>query len=138
MKKVEFFALINCNTGWEDNEEVGELRVGTFNQVLEFAEVLKKNSRVSERRNMSLDEKELLEYCKKNVKVPSGQSISFLGTVQGIKGVYEDEKGTRAELSIDDDYGVDGSIKVNNEKYNNEYKRKLKEAKNLAIEIAKL
>lgn len=116
MEKVKFFALIHCNTGWDDDyEELAELEIGVFSQVLELAEVLKKNSTISERHKMSPEERELIDYCKKNVKTPSGQAVSFLGTLQGVKGVYEDGKGTRSELSIDDSFGIDGSVKINNE-----------------------
>lgn len=136
MKKVTFKLQIYCTVGWDDNEDIGTLEVGTFGQVLEVESVLKNFHSVRPQ-----NDKEAVEEYK-NIKdameSDSGDEIMSVGEVIGIQCLYEDDKGIQVEMSLSDNFGIDGSVKVNVDEYENEYKRLLAESKKLATEILKL
>lgn len=133
MKNMKFELQIYCTTGWDDNEGIALLQVGTFSQVLEVANVLSTSVQ-----NRSEEERQMFDELKDEMESENGEEIMYVGEVVGIQCFYEDEKGVRVRMTLDDESGVEGQASVNSQKHNNEYKRLLNEAKKLATSIVSL
>lgn len=136
MKKVTFRLQIYCTVGWDDNEDIGTLEVDSFSQVLEVASVLKKFHSVRPQNDKAIVEE--YKNIRDEMESDSGDEIMSVGEVIGIQCLYEDDRGVQVEMSLSDNFGVDGSAKVNGAEHENEYKRLLAESKKLATEILKL
>lgn len=136
MKKVKFKLQVLCTVGCDDNEDIATIEVDSFSEVLEISSVLKKFNNVSSQQNKELKE----EYVNivDSLVSNSGEEIMIVGEVIGIQCIYEDEKGIKAEMTLNNDFGVDGWVKVNSTEYENEYKKLLEKSKKLATEILKL
>lgn len=133
MKNIKFELQIYCTTGWDDEEGIALLQVGTFSQILEVVNVLRTSIQ-----NRSEEERQMFDDFKSEMESENGKEIMYVGEVIGIQCFYEDEKGVRVEMILDDESGVAGQAKVNSQEHNNEYKRLLSEAKKLATSIVRL
>ena len=133
MKNIKFELQIYCTTGWDDEEGIALLQVDTFSKMLEVIDVFNTSEQ-----NRSEEQHQMFENFKDEMESENGEEIMYIGEVTGIQCIYEDEKGIRAKMTLDDDMGIEGKVNVNSQEHNNEYKRLLNEAKKLAAKIAGL
>lgn len=136
MKKIKFELQIYCTVGWDDNEDIALLEVGTFEDVIEVSTVLKNRQRVSHNHNEKNNE--AYKEIKEELESESGEEIFMVGEVMGIKCLYEDDKGVSVGMTLSDNSGVSGWAKINSKEHDNEYKRLLAESKKLATKILRL
>lgn len=138
MSKVKFELQVYCTVGWHDEEDIATLEVSTFTEVLEIAHVLKSWG-VNRHANKE-DEKIIQMYreIKESLESESGEEIMMVDEVIGIKCLYEDDKGIKSEMTLNDNSGVSGWAKIDSEEHENKYKQQLNEAKKLATEIIQL
>lgn len=130
MNETKFCLQLWCNVGWDDDEEVGELEVDSFEGILEVVSCLK-------RRGENQD-KELYEYIKESVDVPSGGEVFSVWDVVGIVSTMKSENGVTAQVELSDNTGISSWCKVDEEKYQSDNRKNLKEAKKLASQILRL
>lgn len=128
MNEAKFYLQLNCNVGWDDNEETGELEVDTFHGVLEIVSCIKSNKK----------DKELYEYIKESVDVPSGEEVYSVWDVSGIVARLKSESGVTASIELNDNSGVYSSCRVDEEKYQSDNRKKLKEVRKLATQILRV
>ena len=133
MRDIKFELQIYCTTGWDDEESIALLQVYTFSKMLEVINVLNTSEQ-----NRSEEARQMFENLKDEMESENGEEIMYIGEVTGIQCIYEDEKGIRAKMTLDDDMGIEGKVNVNSQEHNNENKRLLNEAKKLATKIVSL
>ena len=131
--QIKFELMLYCTTGWDDDESTAFLEVYSFEELVEATTLLNKN-----RHMMNDEEQENYDEYRKRMESENWKEISYLGEVRGIRCVYNNEKGVSGVISLDDEYGADGHVKVNNQEHANEYKKLLAKAKSLACDIANL
>lgn len=137
MKKITFQLEISCWVGWNDDEDTALLAVDTFSEVVRTATVLEQfeNARFANDKKHIRDE---YQEIKEALVTESGEEISNLGCVMGLRCIYEDDKGIQVTMQLSDNFGTDGTAKIDSAAYDNEYRKLLGQSKSLAAEILKL
>lgn len=138
MKKIRFELQIYCTTGFDDEEDIALLNVGTFTQMLDATRIIEHANLNRHSSKYKKEDKEELADLKELMETRSGENIAMLGEIIGIQCIYEDSKGVEVKMTLSDDSGVSGTAKVNTEEHENEYKKLLGEAKKLASGIMNL
>lgn len=133
MKNIKFELMFYCTTGWDDDESIALLEVYFFSDLLKASNVLSKD-----RRSYTDEENRLYDEYRERLTTEDGKDLSYLGEVIGIRCFYEDEKGIRVQMSMNDEDDISGCATIDNYKYNDEYKKLLGEAKRLASDIMTL
>lgn len=131
--QIKFELMVYCTTGWDDDESTALLEVHTFDEIVQAASILNKDIH-----NRSESEQELYTGYRNRLETENGEDLSYVGEVVGIRCVYDNGKGISAVISLDDEKGADGRVKVNSQEHANEYKTLLAKAKSLAADIAYL
>lgn len=104
-----------------------------FSDLLKAANVLSKD-----RRSYTDEERQLYDEYRERLTTENGEDLSYLGEVIGIRCFYEDEKGIRVQMSMNDEDDISGYATVDSQKHSDEYKKLLGEAKQLASDIMRL
>lgn len=128
MNEAKFYLKLYCNVGWDESEEVGELEVDNFHYVLEIVSCIKSIKK----------DKELYEYIKETVEVPSGEEVFSVWDVIGIEARLKTESGVTVEIELNDNSGIHSSCRVDEEKYQSDNRKKLKEVRGLAVQILRV
>lgn len=128
MKDMRFSAQVLCSTGWADEEEIGELEVSTFSELLDVVKVINNGDRNGE----------IYTEIASRVLVPSGDEVNLLHSVEGIVGRMNSGDGVVASVGLSDNRGVTSSCRVDSEKYGTEQVDRIREAKRLATQIMRL
>lgn len=131
--QIKFELMMYCTTGWDDDESTAFLEVYSFDEIVQATSVLNKHSSF-----YSDEERNLYNDYRSRMETENFKELSCLGEVRGIRCVYNNEKGVSGVISLDDEYGADGHVKVNNQEHANEYKKLLAKAKSLACDITNL
>lgn len=131
--QIKFELMMYCTTGWDDDESTAFLEVYSFDEIVQATSILNKHSSF-----YSDEERDLYNDYRSRMETENFKDISYLGEVRGIRCVYNNEKGISGVISLDDEYGADGHVKVNNQEHANEYKKLLAKAKSLACDITNL
>lgn len=137
MKNLKFELIVDCSVGWNDEEGTATFEVGTLQQALDAVVTLERVE-MSCGSEMSKELREEYEELKEMLESDSDEDIMFVYGVSGIQCVFEDDKGIKGRMVLSDVSGVDGRVHVNSSEYENEYERRLSQAKHLANEILEL
>lgn len=132
-KKIKFELMFHCTTGWDDDESVSLLEVYFFSDLLEAANLFNKD-----RRSYTDEESKLYDEYRGRLDTENGEELSYLGEAIGIRCFYEDEKGIRVQMSMNDEEDISGYATIDSQKHHDEYKKLLGEAKQLASDIMRL